>query len=124
MKETKAGESEMKGKRGRHRTRREREQMVEAYRASGQTQAVFAHERGLNLTTLRTWIYQRRAADDAGPGRIEPVRIVGGGFSGGTMARSAITVRWPAWPTSGFDRRSTSRAGVGAAVKGERSART
>lgn len=95
MKESKAGESEMKGKRGRHRTRSEREQMVEAYRASGQTQAVFAHERGINLTTLRTWIYRRRAEDHAGPGRIEPVRIVGGGFSGGTMARSAITVRWP-----------------------------
>ncbi len=95
MKESKAGGSEMKGKRGRQRTRSEREQMVEAYYASGQTQAVFAHERGIKLTTLRTWIYRRRAEDSAGPGRIEPVRIVGDGFSGGTMARSAITVRWP-----------------------------
>jgi transposase-like protein len=95
MKESKAGESEMKGKRGRHRTRSEREQMVEAYRVSGQTQAVFAHERGIKLTTLRTWIYRRRAEDNAGPGRIAPVRIVGGGLAGTTMVRSAITVRWP-----------------------------
>jgi transposase-like protein len=95
MKESKAGESEMKGKRGRQRTRSEREQMLEAYCASGQTQAVFARERGIKLTTLRAWIYRRRAEGHAGPGRIEPVRIVGGGFTGATMARSAITVRWP-----------------------------
>jgi hypothetical protein len=95
MKESKAGESEMKGQRGRHLTRSEREQLVEAYRASGQTQAVFAHERGIMLTTLRAWIYRRRSEDNAGPGRIEPVRIVGGGFAGATMARAAITVRWP-----------------------------
>jgi hypothetical protein len=35
--------------------------MVEASRGSGQTQAVFAHgERGIKLTTLRTWIYGKR----------------------------------------------------------------
>lgn len=95
MKEFKAGESEMKGKRGRQRTRGEREQWVEAYRTSGQTQAVFARERGIKLPTLRAWIYRRRAEQSREPGRLEPVRIVGGGFSGGTMARSAITVRWP-----------------------------
>ena len=98
MKATKGGETEAEGKRGRQRTRSEREQMVEAYRASGQTQAVFAHERGIKLTTLRTWIYRRRAVNDGEPGRIEPVRMVGGGFSGATRARSAITaltVRWP-----------------------------
>jgi transposase-like protein len=95
MKESKAGETEMKGKRGRQRTRSEREQMVEAYRASGQKQAVFAHERGINISTLWAWIYRRQAEDHAGAGRIEPVRIVGGGFTGATMARSAITVRWP-----------------------------
>ncbi len=61
MNESKAGESEMKGKRGRHRTRSEWEPIVEAYRASGQTQAVFAHERRIKLTTLWTWIYRRRA---------------------------------------------------------------
>ena len=65
MKKTKGGESEAKGKRGRHRTRSEREQMVEAYRASGQTQAVFAHERGIKITTLRAWIYRRQAEDNA-----------------------------------------------------------
>ena len=95
MKASKAGETEVERKPGRHRRRSEREQMIEAYHASGQTQAAFAEERGLKISTLRAWLYRRRAEDHAGPGRIEPVRIVGGGFSGATMARAAITVRWP-----------------------------
>ena len=95
MKETKAGETELKGKTGRHRTRGEREELVEAYRTSGQTQTGFAKVHGINVATLRTWIYQRRAADHAEPGRMEPVRIVGGSLAGGTRARPAITVRWP-----------------------------
>lgn len=95
MKETKAGETELKGKRGRHRTRGEREELVEAYRTSGQTQTGFAKVRGIKVATLRAWIYQRRAANHAEPGRIEPVRIVGGSLAGGTLARAAITVRWP-----------------------------
>ena len=95
MKETKAEKIEMKGQTGRHRTRGERAEWVEAYRTSGQTQAGFAKVYGINVATLRGWIYHWRAADHAEPGRIEPVRIVGGGFSGATMARAAITVRWP-----------------------------
>jgi transposase-like protein len=95
MKESKAGETEVVKRTGRQRNRSEREQLVEAYRASGQTQAVFARERGIRLTMLRAWIYRRWAEDHAGPGRIEPVRIVSGGFTGVKMARSAIMVRWP-----------------------------
>ena len=69
MKESKAGETEVEQRTGRHRTRSEREQLVEAYRASGQTQAVFARDRGIKLTTLLAWIYRRRAEDHAGPDR-------------------------------------------------------
>ncbi|MCX6941867.1 MAG: hypothetical protein NTX09_14215 [Verrucomicrobia bacterium] len=58
MKESKAGETEVERRTRGHRTRSEREQLVEAYRASGQTQVVFARERGIKLTTLRAWIYR------------------------------------------------------------------
>ena len=68
MNESKAGETEAKRKAERQRTRSEREQLVEAYRARKQTQAVFARERGIKLTTLRTWFYRRRAEDNAEPG--------------------------------------------------------
>lgn len=95
MKESKAGETEVVKRTGRQRNRSEREQLVEAYRASGQTQAVFARERGIKLTMLRAWIYRRRAEDHARPRRIEPVRIVSGGFTAVTMTPSAIMVRWP-----------------------------
>ena len=47
MKESKAGEPESEGKSARQRKRAEREQGVEAYRTSGQTQAVFAKEHGI-----------------------------------------------------------------------------
>lgn len=96
MKETKAGETEAEGKTARQRKRAERERWVEAYRTSAQTQAVFAKAHGINLATLRGWIYETRAVNNGEPGRIEPVRIVGGGLADATRARgAAITVRWP-----------------------------
>ena len=96
MKETKAGETESEGKSARERKREEREQWVEAYRTSAQTQAEFAKEHGINLATLQGWIYKKWAVNHGRPGRIEPVRIVGGGLAGATRARgAAITVRWP-----------------------------
>jgi transposase-like protein len=96
MKETKAGQTETEGKTARQRKRAERERWVEAYRTSAQTQAAFAKAHGINLATLQGWIYKRRVVDNGEPGRIEPVRIVGGGLAGATRARgAAITVRWP-----------------------------
>lgn len=37
----------------------ERQQWVEQLRRSGLTQAAFARQNGLKLTTLQSWIYQR-----------------------------------------------------------------
>ncbi len=56
---------------------------------------MFVHECVIKLTTLAGVVYRRRAVDHAGPGWIEPVRMVGGGFTGATMARAAISVCLP-----------------------------
>ena len=72
-------------------SRAEREQLLQDFRASGLTQARFAAEHGIKVTTLRNWIYKLTGVGDQ-CGGFAPVRIVGAGSMG---SRSAITVRWP-----------------------------
>ena len=68
--------------------------MVTAYRASGLTQAKFAVQAGINLGTLRGWIYKLAAASGEAPGPFAPVRIVGGAEPN-PRKRGGVTVRWP-----------------------------
>jgi transposase-like protein len=72
-------------------SRSEREQLLQDFRSSGLTQVRFAAEHGVNVTTLRSWIYKAAEADDQSGG-FAPVQIVGARSTG---ARNAITVRWP-----------------------------
>ena len=72
-------------------SRSEREQWLRAYRASALTQERFAAEHGINVTTLRSWIYKPAGAGNEGGG-FAPVQIVGARPLG---SRQAITVRWP-----------------------------
>ena len=72
-------------------SRSEREQLLQDFRSSGLTQERFAAEHGINVTTLRSWIYKRAGAGNEGGG-FAPVKIVGARPVG---SRQAITVRWP-----------------------------
>lgn len=48
------------------RSRAEIDRLVADYRNSGQTQESFAREHGLNVGTLRGWLYRRRGGEDGG----------------------------------------------------------
>ncbi len=80
--------------RGARRSRAERVKVLSAYRASGLTQAQFARRAGINLGTLRGWIYKQSALGRDAPGGFAPVRIVGG-TRANAPTRGAVTVRWP-----------------------------
>lgn len=62
-------------------TREERAQWVSRYRSSGQTQAQFAQQNGLKLTTLQWWIY--------GPGRKQQHSTTG-------FREITVSPLWPA----------------------------
>ena len=50
-------------------------QLVRQFEASGLTQEQYAEQRGIPVTTLRSWIYKlRRAADE--DAQILPVRVI------------------------------------------------
>jgi hypothetical protein len=81
--------------RGVRRSKAERAQVLGEYRASGLTQEKFAAQAGINVGTLRGWIYKKRpAVGGEAPGHLAPVRIVGGARPG-PPTRGAVTVRWP-----------------------------
>jgi hypothetical protein len=74
---------------GKRRSRIEQERLVAEYRASGLTQEGFAAQAGINIGTLRGWLYnkQRRSAGEEG-GHFAPVRVSG-------ARAGAVTLRWP-----------------------------
>lgn len=80
--------------RGARRSRAERVEVLSAYRASGLTQEQFARRAGINLGTLRGWIYKQPALGREAPGGFAPVRIVSG-TRPNQPTRGAVTVRWP-----------------------------
>lgn len=85
---------------GQRRTHAERAQLLRDYKASGQTQAAFARRAGINVGTLRGWIYKRpaRLSASQGQGRLAPVRIVNEPRSATlpiVPSRGAVTVRLP-----------------------------
>lgn len=82
--------------RGVRRTQAQRAQVLREYRTSGLTQAEFARQAGINLGTLRGWIYQRPVPGGEAPGPFAPVRLVGDGrVRSDPPARGGVTVRWP-----------------------------
>ena len=88
MEERRNGET-----RGVRRSRAERVEILSAYRASGLTQEKFALEAGINLGTLRGWIYRQPAMGGEASGQFAPVRIVGALPE--AKGVGTITVRWP-----------------------------
>jgi DNA-binding transcriptional regulator YiaG len=89
MDETKNEERPNEGKR-RTRQKRgvERKKVLAQLRASGLTQRGFAAQVGINLGTLRGWIYKER----------EPKKKMTGHFAAVQLSRAksgAVTLRWP-----------------------------
>ena len=80
---------------GSRRSRAERGQLLREYRASGQTQESFAARLGINVGTLRGWIYKQRPPAPADHGPLTPVRIVGDVPPAKLTTRGAVTIRWP-----------------------------
>jgi hypothetical protein len=80
---------------GNRTSRVERGQLLRKYRASGQTQESFAARMGINVGTLRGWIYKQRPPATADHGPLAPVRIVDDARAAKITTRGAITVRWP-----------------------------
>ena len=92
MKKSSSGETRPRRRGRRHRLRREREQLLRVYRASGGTQEQFAQRAGIKVGPLRAWIYKMRTpASDEGGG-FAPVRIVNGVRP--IKSRGSVTVRW------------------------------
>lgn len=77
------------------RSRAERGKLLREYRASGQTQESFAARMGINVGTLRGWIYKQRPPAAGEDGALAPVRIVGDARPAKMPTRAAITIRWP-----------------------------
>lgn len=95
MDETK-GKGAQEGKAGSNRrSRAERGKVLREYRASGQTQEAFAARMGINVGTLRGWIYKQRPPATADRGSMAPVRIVDDARPTKLTRRGAVTVRWP-----------------------------
>lgn len=72
-------------------SKKERGEILAAYRESAMTQKLFAESWGLNVGTLRNWLYSA----DSAPGR-------GGGFvevSLGGQAAAIATIRFPGGTT-------------------------
>ena len=73
MEKTTNGETRLRRRGQKHRSRRERAQLLSEYRASGWTQERFAQRRGIKIGTLRAWIYKMRSSatsanrDEGGP---------------------------------------------------------
>lgn len=90
------GKRTQEGKAGSHRrSRAERGELLKEYRASGQTQESFAARMGINVGTLRGWIYKPRPPATADDGAMAPVRIVGEVGPARMTTRGAVTIRWP-----------------------------
>jgi len=89
MDETK---NEERPKEGRPRTRQkrgvERKKVLAQLRASGLTQRGFAAQAGINLGTLRGWIYKEREPKKKKTGHFAAVEVRG-------PKAGAVTVRWP-----------------------------
>jgi len=87
--------SEQRRRRARVHCSAERTRVVDAYRTSGLTQEQFAAKAGVNVGTLRGWIYKKTAPLRGKALGFVPVRIIADKASAATKSRSAITVRWP-----------------------------
>lgn len=60
----------------RRRSRREVDEWVERFRESGQSQVDFGKAHGINVGTLRQWIYRRRNQESKGAGNLLAVKVV------------------------------------------------
>jgi hypothetical protein len=78
-------------RRRRRRSREEIERLLRAYDGSGQTQARFAEQHGIPLTTLHYWL-RRRREDGSGECRpaLVPVTLRPGIGGGGTRIEIAL----------------------------------
>ena len=74
-------------------SKQERGEILAAYRGSGMTQKRFAESRGLNVGTLRNWLYSAGSPPGRGDGFVE--------VSLGAQARAAAvaTIRFPGGTT-------------------------
>ena len=94
MNKTWDGKTQTERRKRRHRSLAERTALLGKYRASGLTQEKFATRAGINLGTLRAWIYRKNPAASDGRSHFAPVRVVDDVLPL-TKSRGAITVRWP-----------------------------
>ena len=79
-----------------HRSLAERTVLINDYRASGLTQEQFAARAGINLSTLRAWIYRKPSSASHGRSHFAPVRVLDGGAPlTKSPGRGVVTVRWP-----------------------------
>jgi len=78
-------------------TPEERAEWVSRYRSSGQTQAQFAQQHGLKLTTLQWWIYGQRRKQPHPTATFREIAVSplwpGGVWAGEVTWPSGVTVR-------------------------------
>jgi len=94
MNKTWDGKTQTERRKRRYRSLAERTVLLGEYRASGLTQEKFATRAGINLGTLRAWIYRKNPATPDGRSHFAPVRVVDD-VPAMTKSRGAVTVRWP-----------------------------
>ena len=94
MNKTWDGKIRREGRKQRHRSLAERTVLLGEYRASGLTQEKFATRAGINLGTLRAWIYRKQPPAADGRSHFAPVRVVDD-VPPRTKSRGSVTVRWP-----------------------------
>lgn len=67
----------------------QKDKLIEAFEASGQTQRAFCHEQGIAIPTLSSWLRKRRFGGST-PAGFRPVRLIGGDSgTGGAVIRLA-----------------------------------
>lgn len=85
-------------------SKQERGEILAAYRESGMTQKRFAESWGLNVGTLRNWLYSAGSAPGSGDAFVE--------VSLGNQAGAVATIRFPGgtsleMPLEAFERSAT-----------------
>ena len=77
--------------RRKHRSAEERERIVAAFRESGLSQEAFAKKRGINVGTLRSWIYRpKKKSKPKATQEAEPMRFVEVQAAPGIGGRSVL----------------------------------
>lgn len=79
----------------RRRRHPEREKLLAEYRTSGLTQERFAAEEGINVGTLRGWLYQQSRRRREVGNRFAPVQVQGLGAGAMNSPSRTVTLRWP-----------------------------